>query len=133
MKFTSVGLRVRHHRVSHRDVFSIYSSALCIRYLGGILALPGFWSDAESVTRHDVARKLCSAMVEVLQDLRVDIDQPEDSKDEETLPSDPEGVDFLADAILTGMSDWLNKIDAVKWPHQPWYGKLIDVVGLLRQ
>jgi hypothetical protein len=71
-------------------------------------------------------------MVGVLQDLRVDIDQLEDTTEPEA-PSDYEGVDLLADAILTGISDWLRNMDAAKWRHQLWYGKFLDVVGLLRR
>ncbi|KAJ7910104.1 hypothetical protein B0H13DRAFT_1877022 [Mycena leptocephala] len=71
-------------------------------------------------------------MVGVLQDLRVDIDKMEDSIGPEA-PSDYEGADFLADAILTGISDWLKSVDAPEWRHQPWYSKFLDVVGLLRR
>ncbi|KAJ7828966.1 hypothetical protein B0H13DRAFT_2436659 [Mycena leptocephala] len=123
---------VRRRDVSRRDLFPIYCSALCIRYLGGILALPGFWIEMGSTIYQEVARKICSTMVGVLQDLRVDIDQLEDTTEPEA-PSDYEGVDLLADAILTGISDWLRNMDAAKWRHQLWYGKFLDVVGLLRR
>ncbi|KAJ7136818.1 hypothetical protein C8R44DRAFT_362977 [Mycena epipterygia] len=50
---------------------STFSAALCIRYLGGILDLPGFWRNMGSV-HGDVARKLCSWMARVLKDIAVD-------------------------------------------------------------
>jgi hypothetical protein len=71
-------------------------------------------------------------MVGALQDLLVDIDQLEDTTEPEAL-SDCEGIDLLADTILIGISSWLKNIDAAKWRHQLWYGKFLDVVGLLRQ
>jgi hypothetical protein len=71
-------------------------------------------------------------MVGVLQDLRVDIDQLEDTTEPEA-SSDHEGADLLADTILIGISGWLKSMDAAKWRHQLWYGKFLDVVGLLRQ
>ncbi|KAJ7813486.1 hypothetical protein B0H13DRAFT_2466782 [Mycena leptocephala] len=123
---------VRRRDVSRRDLFPIYCGALCIRYLGGILALPGFWIEMGSTIYQEVTRKICSTMVGVLQDLRVDIDQLEDTTEPEA-PSDYEGVDLLADTILTGISDWLRNMDAAKWRHQLWYGKFLDVVGLLRR
>ncbi|KAJ7922404.1 hypothetical protein B0H13DRAFT_2410280 [Mycena leptocephala] len=123
---------VRRRDVSRRDLFPIYCSALCIRYLGGILALPGFWIEMGSTIYQEVARKICSTMVGVLQDLRVDIDQLEDISEPEA-PSDYEGADLLADTILNGISGWLKNMDSAKWRHQLWYGKFLDVVGLLRQ
>ncbi|KAJ6563697.1 hypothetical protein DFH09DRAFT_1278913 [Mycena vulgaris] len=102
------------------------------RYLGGILALPGFWSETGTMLYHSIAKKLCSMMVQILQDLRVDIDLLKDSTEPEA-PFDYEGVDLLADTILTGISEWLKEVDAAKWAHQLWYGRFLDVVRLLRR
>ena len=51
---------------------TIFSSALCVRYIASILDLPGFWLDAGGV-HADVANKLCWEMTRVLKDIGVDI------------------------------------------------------------
>lgn len=43
-----------------------------MRYVGGILDLPGFWLDIRRA-HADVANKLCCELVRVLKDIGVDI------------------------------------------------------------
>ncbi|KAJ7908466.1 hypothetical protein B0H13DRAFT_2496770 [Mycena leptocephala] len=80
------------------DTASAISNALCIRYLAGILELPGFWMNMGRV-HTDVARKLCAEMVRVLKDISIDILPSEEFPRSED-PFDYDGVDVLADAIL---------------------------------
>ncbi|KAJ7837306.1 hypothetical protein B0H13DRAFT_1912557 [Mycena leptocephala] len=112
------------------DTASAISNALCIRYLAGILELPGFWMNMGSV-HTDVARKLCAEMVRVLKDISIDIHPSEEFPRSEA-PFDYDGVDVLADAILVGISSWLRQINPTEWPLQPWYFHLRQVVHLLR-
>ncbi|KAF8209028.1 ras family-domain-containing protein [Mycena galopus ATCC 62051] len=112
------------------DTASAISNALCIRYLAGILELPGFWMNMGSV-HTDVARKLCAEMVRVLKDISIDILPSEEFLRSEA-PFDYDGVDMLADAILVGISSWLRQINPTEWPLQPWHLHLREVVHLLR-
>ncbi|KAJ6523037.1 hypothetical protein B0H19DRAFT_1244303 [Mycena capillaripes] len=85
------------------------SSALCIQYLGGILDLPGFWSEM-SYTHAHVASKLYSAMVRVFKDIGVDV-LTLGPLNESELPFDYEGLDFLSKTVLTGISNWFSQSD----------------------
>ncbi|KAF7351987.1 hypothetical protein MVEN_01160900 [Mycena venus] len=108
-----------------------FSNALCIRYLGGILELPGFWLNIR-IVHSEVARKLCLGMVRILKDIGVDIFPSDESLRSES-SFDYEGVDFLADTILVGMSNWFKKIDATNWVGQSWYASFREVVQILRR
>ncbi|KAJ7217426.1 ras family-domain-containing protein [Mycena rebaudengoi] len=119
--------------VAHRcetDADSAIPSALCIRYLAGMLELPGFWMNMGSV-HSDVTRKLCVEMVLVLRDMSIDI-LPSEEFPRSEAPFDYDGVDLLADAILVGISSWLKKINPTEWALQSWYLCLVEVVHLLR-
>ncbi|KAF7353499.1 Kinase-like protein [Mycena sanguinolenta] len=104
---------------------------LCLRYLGGILSLPGFWLDMGRI-HTDVARKLFSEMVAVLKDIGMDkLALGPLIEDEPTF--DYDGLDFLATTILTGISAWFANLDPPDWMHQPWYESVKDFLQLLRQ
>ncbi|KAJ7140135.1 hypothetical protein C8R46DRAFT_1135968, partial [Mycena filopes] len=109
---------------------SKFSAALCVRYLGGILDLPGFWSDVGNV-HSNVAEKLCCQMIRALKDVGVDILQL-GSLDETDPPFDYDGLDSLAATILVGLSSWFEKLDEKERPLQPWYNSLREILGLLR-
>ncbi|KAJ7667164.1 hypothetical protein B0H14DRAFT_3694790 [Mycena olivaceomarginata] len=68
-----------------------HECALCLRYLAGVLNLPGFWQNSGCV-HAQVAHKLCCRMVWVLKDIGVDI--PALGLIEEA-PVDYDGVDLL--------------------------------------
>ncbi|KAJ6571161.1 hypothetical protein B0H19DRAFT_657834 [Mycena capillaripes] len=68
---------------------SKFCNALSIRYLVGILQLPGFWSEFGSV-HGDIARKLCLGTVRILKDISLDILPSEPSPTTES-PFDYEG------------------------------------------
>ncbi|KAJ7882584.1 hypothetical protein B0H14DRAFT_1466384 [Mycena olivaceomarginata] len=109
---------------------SKYSSAACIRYLGGVLDLPGFWVDMGGV-RSDVTNRLCRALIRILKDIGVD-DLTLGPTNESGLPFDDEGVDFLATRILTGISSWFGKLDQKDWSMQLWHESFRDFLWLLR-
>ncbi|KAJ7804916.1 hypothetical protein B0H14DRAFT_3773251 [Mycena olivaceomarginata] len=94
------------------------ASALCIRYLAGVLDLPGFWQNFGSA-HAQVADKLCSQMVQVLKDIGVDIPSLGPIEASEA-PFDYNGVDFLATTLLNGLSNWFGKLDQKDWAMQPW-------------
>ncbi|KAF8206019.1 P-loop containing nucleoside triphosphate hydrolase protein [Mycena galopus ATCC 62051] len=110
---------------------SPFYDALCIRYLAGILQLPGFWLKIGSV-HSDVARKLCLKMVRVLEDIALDTLPSEPSPTPE-LPFDYEGLDLLAETMLVGISSWFRVIDATDWALQSWYPVFRQAVHLWRR
>ncbi|KAF7359644.1 Heterotrimeric G-protein alpha subunit, GPA3-like protein [Mycena venus] len=109
---------------------SKFSKALCVRYLGGILDLPGFWSDTGTV-HSNVAKKLCAEMVRLLRDIGVDILIL--GPIAESVPMDDyDGIDFLATTILNGLSSWFDRFDNEAWAVQPWYENFRQFLQLLR-
>ncbi|KAJ7200059.1 kinase-like domain-containing protein [Mycena rebaudengoi] len=114
------------------DVFA----ALCTRYLGEIVALDEFWvqlktdepPDSEvtaTETPHTVVNMLCLTIIRTLQDLEPAETGPP--------PFDYEGVDVLANAILTRVSDRFEELDSTDWRVELWFPNFCQVVQLLRQ
>ncbi|KAJ7934680.1 hypothetical protein B0H13DRAFT_2305464 [Mycena leptocephala] len=108
-----------------------YSGTLCVRYLGGILSLSGFWLDKGNV-HADVARKLCCGLARILKDMGAEslllgpnIDDPE-------APFDYDGVDSLATTVLAGISGWFTQLEREDWTLQPWYDSFTACLRLLR-
>ncbi|KAF7337816.1 Cyclin N-terminal domain-containing protein [Mycena venus] len=110
---------------------SPYSRALCIRYLSGILHLPGFWLHMGTAHSH-VLKKLCLEMVRVLKDIGVDILALGPIGELEP-PFDYDGVDLLVTTVLTGISSWLGRLGQEIWSLQPWYENLTEILNLLRR
>jgi hypothetical protein len=71
-------------------------------------------------------------MSRTLKDIGVDI-LALGPMEESEAPYDYEGVDFLATTILTGLSNWLAKLDREEWPQQPWFESLREFIQLLRR
>ncbi|KAF7370247.1 High osmolarity signaling protein SHO1 [Mycena sanguinolenta] len=117
--------------VQHDCSDSQYSSALSLRYLGGILGFPVFWQDMGE-THSYVVNKLCFKLVKVFKDIGVDI-LALGPIEESVPPFDYEGVDLLATNILTGVLCWFNKLNQNDWAKQPWYETFKEVVQLLRK
>ncbi|KAF8160271.1 hypothetical protein K438DRAFT_1776618 [Mycena galopus ATCC 62051] len=107
------------------------SSALCIRYIGGILDFPEFWGKSGPVHAY-VGNKLCRRMSWVLKDIGADISAlgPLDGWDS---PFDYEGVDFLAVALLTGFRRWFSECSRKDWPAQRWYQSFTEFLRILRR
>jgi hypothetical protein len=123
--FKIVELDESNDRIQRTDADSAIANALCIRYLAGILELPGFWMNIGSV------RKPCVEMVRIFRDISIDI-LPSEELPRSEAPFDYDGVDSLADAILVGISSWLRQMNPTKWPLQPWYLYFREGVRLLR-
>ncbi|KAF7341629.1 High osmolarity signaling protein SHO1 [Mycena sanguinolenta] len=104
--------------------------SLRVRYLGGILDMPGFWRDMGKIQSY-VADKLCCELARILKDVGVDLlilGPPDESEP----PFDYEGVDFLASIVLNGFSSLFSKLHKHDWAIQPWYDSFCEVVKLLR-
>ncbi|KAJ6480824.1 hypothetical protein C8R45DRAFT_1215766 [Mycena sanguinolenta] len=117
--------------VQHDCSDSQYSSALCLRYLGGILGFLAFWQDMTEPCCY-VVNKLCSELVKVLKDIGVDILALGPIEESEP-PFDYEGVDLLATNLLTGVLGWFNKLNQNDWAKQLWYESFKEVLQLLRR
>jgi hypothetical protein len=113
-----------------RSGTSNVSGALAVRYLGGILDLPGFWLEVGDVNS-DVVKKLCSEMVRTLKDIGVDLLILGPICESEP-PFDYDGLDFLATAVLVGLSIWFARLDEEDWAMQPWYHGFLQVLRILR-
>ncbi|KAJ7350948.1 hypothetical protein DFH08DRAFT_935628 [Mycena albidolilacea] len=115
--------------VEHDCGASKHTSALCLRYLAGVLNPPGFWQNLGH-THAQVAHKLCCRTVCVLKDIGVDI--PSLGLIEKA-PVDYDGVDLLATTLFGGLSNWFGELDCKDWANQPWYGSFVQVLQLLRE
>ncbi|KAF8159027.1 hypothetical protein K438DRAFT_325664 [Mycena galopus ATCC 62051] len=102
--------------IEHDCGSSEYSTALCVRYLAGVLDLPGFWLNMWSVHAH-VANKLCDQLIRVLRDIGADI--PALGPIESEKPFDYDGLDILAITLLRGISSWVAKIKQQDLSVQP--------------
>ncbi|KAJ7280558.1 hypothetical protein C8J57DRAFT_1299570 [Mycena rebaudengoi] len=122
---------IEHLLIEHNSAgASNHSNALCLRYLGGILDLPGFWLDNGKIHSY-VANKLCFDLNQLLKDIGVDILALGLIVEPEPL-FDYNSVDFLAVIILTGISGWFSKLEKENWELQPWYGNFKAFLHLLR-
>ncbi|KAF7360035.1 putative TUP1-general transcription repressor [Mycena venus] len=131
-KCDEVGLSVTERLlIGHCLGASQSSSALGIRYLGGILDLPMFWLDMGSV--HSlVARRLCQATNQILRDIGVDL-LTLGPRENSEIPFDYDGVDSLATLILKGLSSWFTQLDQEDWTLQSWYPSFTELLHLLRR
>ncbi|KAF8525511.1 hypothetical protein BU17DRAFT_83721 [Hysterangium stoloniferum] len=94
---------------------------IAIRYLGGILQLPPFW--LEERNKLTPAEKLLAGAAGLVKNLGLDLSHPCTRR--ELLCQDTEGIDFLVDAVLTGMDDWAGQLK-----HSP--GHLSDLPKWLK-
>ncbi|KAJ7499915.1 hypothetical protein FB451DRAFT_47485 [Mycena latifolia] len=107
---------------------SNFSTFLAIRYLGGILELPSFWSQTGPVYE-PVVKKIITKTAVFLKD--IGIDSLEDGA--ATEPSDFEGIDILCKGILYGMQSWMVGRDNLDLMDLFWYDSLYQLLLLLRQ
>ncbi|KAJ6488804.1 hypothetical protein C8R45DRAFT_247748 [Mycena sanguinolenta] len=121
----------RNCSLIERDCLSEYRSALCVRYLGGILSLPGFWIHSGNI-HSQVADKLLREMVGLLRDI-IEVDVSRGDVGAESDPQfDYDGVDLLTGALLTGISGWFSNIDEKDRCKQSWHGSFAEFIQLLR-
>ncbi|KAJ7603828.1 hypothetical protein FB45DRAFT_78492 [Roridomyces roridus] len=109
---------------------SLFLAALSLWYIAGVLDLPGFWDEMATVHR-DVAKKLCTTLVQILKDIDCDC-LPSEIAPSQLPPVDYEGIDLFADRILLGVSGWFVKLDADVWNRQRWYEDFRRGLQLLR-
>ncbi|KAJ6526322.1 hypothetical protein B0H19DRAFT_1385676 [Mycena capillaripes] len=109
---------------------SKFTSPLCIRYLGGILDLPGFWLNT-GVVHSEVVNKVCRKVVHILKDIGVDILILGPSEEPEP-PFDYDGLDFLPLTILNGVTRWSYAIEHDDWLRKPWSEAFRELLQLLR-
>ncbi|KAF7377392.1 High osmolarity signaling protein SHO1 [Mycena sanguinolenta] len=119
-------LEIAIERENHSEASEMFS-AICIRYLGGILDLPGFWSNM-GTAHFSVAKKLCSEMACVLEDIGADILELGPVDESQT---DHSGIDFLATIMLNGFLGWIGKLHPENWAIQLWYENLPRAAELL--
>ncbi|KAJ7926166.1 hypothetical protein B0H13DRAFT_2265946 [Mycena leptocephala] len=94
---------------------SPFSSLISVRYLGGILELPSFWSQTGTMFE-SVVQKILLRTTVILRDLGVD------SREEiETLSFDTEAIDILCAAVLAGIEGWLVGRQADDVSAEYWY------------
>ncbi|KAF8182758.1 hypothetical protein K438DRAFT_1724776 [Mycena galopus ATCC 62051] len=109
---------------------SKYSRALCVRYLAGVLNLPGFWLNRGNAHAH-VANKLCCQLGHLLKDIGADNPVLGPITESEA-PFDYAGVDILALTLLGGISGWFAKLEPEEWSLQPWVESFTGFLKLLR-
>ncbi|KAJ7708328.1 hypothetical protein B0H17DRAFT_1032215 [Mycena rosella] len=108
------------------------SSALAIRYLGGILELPSFWSDTGDATDR-IIEKICSKVLVILQDLGLDSPREDEAQVNPSI-FDYSGVDLLADTLVEGIQRWGgHRRTQDEIMHKIWYPSFSAFVQLLRQ
>ncbi|KAJ7319285.1 hypothetical protein DFH08DRAFT_390226 [Mycena albidolilacea] len=117
--------------IEHHCSGSNICSALCVRYLVGLLDLARFWLDMSDV-KFAVARKLCFEMVRILEDIGVDILELGPIAEWQT-PFDYDGVDSLAITLLNGFAIWFSKLEPDIWAIQPWYESFRKFLQILRR
>ncbi|KAJ7664582.1 hypothetical protein DFH06DRAFT_325486 [Mycena polygramma] len=103
------------------------AGALAIRYLAGILQPPAFWL-GRGMSHEHIVKKICSAMVEILQDHGVHT-AGVDLADH--VFRDLEGVDTLTDAILAGLLLWSGGLVFEQVRCCTWYEVFMQAVELL--
>ncbi|KAJ7611867.1 hypothetical protein DFH06DRAFT_154192 [Mycena polygramma] len=103
------------------------TGALAIRYLAGILQLPAFWLGGGASHEH-LVKKICSAMVEILQDHGVHTTGVEVA---DHVFRDLEGVDTLMDAILAGLLLWSGGLVFEQVRCCTWYKVFMQAVEIL--
>jgi hypothetical protein len=82
-----------------------FEPRIAIRYLGGILELPTFWSQDPHDNQRTVARKLFFRLKQLIADQDVEyMLEPSESLGE--IRADMQGVDIIATAFLDGVRNW---------------------------
>jgi hypothetical protein len=82
-----------------------FEPRIAIRYLGGILELPTFWSQDPHDNQRMVARKLFVRLKQLVADQDVEyMLEPSETLGE--IRADMQGVDIMATAFLDGVRNW---------------------------
>ena len=79
-----------------------WSKLLAIRYLGEILEAPTFWDDDHHQVQCVALKRLCSKLVELIEDTGINIREIEEVPDK-LARLDLLGIDILSHSILVGV------------------------------
>lgn len=107
------------------------STLMAIRYLGGILEAPTFWDDDHPQVQCVAVKKLCSKLVELIEDTGIG------SREVEEVPGqlarlDLPGIDLLSDSILVGIQGWMTASDEPEeLRDECWVEPFLHLVELL--
>ena len=103
------------------------SRLAAIRYLGGILELPTFWSKEQYPFQRFAATRLFSRTVELIEDLDMESESPELEID----AADVEGPDILSTSILVGTNTWISRLDPVSVPvvNECWFQAFVSFLS----
>lgn len=107
-----------------------FPTAISIRYLGGILELPQFWTGT-GTRYHNLLKKLCLAVMLIFRELGSSSSDSATVRVEGSLGS--EGVDFLIHALLSGMKNWASNLQDENFHGQGWYGPFRHIIHLMRR
>ncbi|KAF7324189.1 hypothetical protein MKEN_00641800 [Mycena kentingensis (nom. inval.)] len=87
---------------------SSFAASLAVRYLGGILELPSFWSKSQSARWTEILSKLVRRLTEILEEFGLELACPPHRLHDfatRGVTCDAEGVDVFAAAMLRGVYD----------------------------
>ena len=96
---------------------------VAIRYLGGILELPTFWSEENYQYQRFAATRLFSRTVEFIEDLDMESEFHEVDTDIDT--ADIEGLDILSTSILVGTETWISRL-GTSVANECWFGAFVQ-------
>jgi hypothetical protein len=81
-----------------------------MRYLGGILELPSFWSKTQATRDHQIiAGKLFAKVRQLVKDVDVESPTCVTTVALKEVRADMQGIDILACALLSGTRNWYQK------------------------
>jgi len=105
-----------------------FPQLIAIRYLAGILELPGFWSEDYKVQKFTMD-KLCQQTLRLIEDITPGSATANDSCRLDSLA--PDGVDALAAAVLVGGEEWLHKKTRIRGS-DGWLINFIKLFNILQ-
>lgn len=98
-----------------------------IRYLGGVLELPTFWSKQYYPLQRFAATRLFSRTVELIEDLNMEGESPEHETDVDS--ADIEGLDMLSTSILVGTKTWITRLGAASVANECWFQSFVQFLS----
>lgn len=109
------------------------SKLLAIRYLGGILEVPTFWDDENHQLQCVAVKRLCSRLVELIEDTGIGFGEVEKVPDQ-LVWLDLPGIDIISDSILAGIEGWMTASkDPEELRDECWVGLFLHLVELLER
>lgn len=112
-----------------RGEFGLFKP-LAIRYLGGIMDISTFWAKDQYKLQGFAAKRLFTSTADLVEDTGYDSLQAERSS--RTISQDIEGIDLLANSILTGVHGWLCQKVICDVRSECWSSSFLRLVNLLK-